>query len=60
MTTEEIEITDQDELYEHHRFNIEKGQTPIRIDKYLFNHMPNVSRNRLQNACDAGNIIVNG
>ncbi len=60
MTKEEIEITDQDELYEHHRFNIEKGQTPIRIDKYLFNHMPNVSRNRLQNACDAGNIIVNG
>ena len=60
MTTEELEITDQDELYEHHRFIIEKGQATIRIDKWLFNHMPNVSRNRLQNACDAGNIIVNG
>ena len=60
MITDEQDITDQDELYEHHRFNIENGQTPIRIDKYLFNHMPNVSRNRLQHACDAGNILVNG
>ena len=60
MITDEQDINDQDELYEHHRFNIENGQTPIRIDKYLFNHMPNVSRNRLQHACDAGNILVNG
>ena len=60
MNTDEQEITDQDELYEHHRFVIENGQALTRIDKYLFNHMPNVSRNRLQIACDAGNVIVNG
>jgi 23S rRNA pseudouridine1911/1915/1917 synthase len=57
MDEQDIE---QDELFEHHRLTIENGQTPIRIDKYLFNHLPNVSRNRLQNACDAGNILVNG
>jgi len=60
MTTDELEVSEQDELYEHHRFIIENGVTPIRIDKYLFNRMPNVSRNRLQHACDAGNILVNG
>jgi 23S rRNA pseudouridine1911/1915/1917 synthase len=60
MKIDETDLSDQDELYEHHRFIIENGVTPIRIDKYLFNRMPNVSRNRLQNACDAGNIIVNG
>ncbi len=58
--SEEHEINDQDELFEHHRFEVEGGHSSVRIDKFLFNRMPNVSRNRLQNACDAGNIIVNG
>jgi 23S rRNA pseudouridine1911/1915/1917 synthase len=54
------EQDEQDELYEHHRFVIEKGQQPERIDKYLVNHMANVTRNRIQNACVDGNILVNG
>ncbi len=57
---EEHEINDQDELFEHHRFVVEPGHMPMRIDKFLFNRMPNVSRNRIANACDAGTIIVNG
>jgi 23S rRNA pseudouridine1911/1915/1917 synthase len=57
---EELDASEQDELYEHFRFIIENGVTPIRIDKFLINRMSNVSRNRLQNACDAGNILVNG
>lgn len=48
-----------DELYEHHRFRVDKGQTVIRIDKYLVNCMSAVSRNRIQEAADAGNILVN-
>jgi 23S rRNA pseudouridine1911/1915/1917 synthase len=61
MTDEvEIENIDTDELYEHHRFIVEKGHSSVRVDKFLFNRMPNVSRNRLQNACEAGNILVNG
>lgn len=49
-----------DELYEHHRFNIDKGQEPLRIDKWLINRIQNASRNRIQIAADAGNILVNG
>jgi 23S rRNA pseudouridine1911/1915/1917 synthase len=51
---------EQEELFEHHRYVIEKGQKPERLDKYLVNHMPNVTRNRIQNACVDGNILVNG
>jgi 23S rRNA pseudouridine1911/1915/1917 synthase len=60
VTTEENEISDHDELYEHHRFIVDKGQAPLRIDIFLFNKLPNVSRNRLQHACAEGNILVNG
>ena len=39
---------------------VDKGQTPIRIDKYLTEHIAGTSRNRIQHAADAGNIVVNG
>ena len=54
------ELQDQQELYEHHRFVVDRGQSPVRIDKYLFNHLENISRNKIQNAARAGNILVNG
>ncbi len=60
MITEEQDNTEQEELYEHHRFDVEKGQVMERIDKYIHNHLANTSRNRIQNAIVAGNIIVNG
>ena len=46
----------------HERFHciVDKGQTLLRIDKYLFNCMGGASRNRIQDAADAGNIRVNG
>jgi len=60
---EELELIndqgEQQELYEHYRFVVDKGQSPLRIDKYLINRIENVSRNRIQNAIKAGNIIVN-
>ena len=28
---------EEDELYEHYAFKVEKGQQPLRIDKYLMN-----------------------
>ena len=46
--------------YEHFRFEVDKGQSALRIDKYLVNVMPSVSRNRIQEAADAGGIVVNG
>ena len=47
-------------LYEHYRYTVDKGQTMLRIDKYLYDHIENVSRNRIQTAAEAGCIKVNG
>lgn len=48
-----------EELWERWRCEVDKGQTPVRIDKYLTEHMAGTSRNRIQNAADAGNVWVN-
>ncbi len=47
------------ELYEHYRFVADKGQTQLRVDKFLMNRMENVSRNKIQQTAKAGNIYVN-
>jgi len=57
MTGEEL--TDQQELFEHFRFKSEPGQSLIRIDKFLSSRLENTSRTRIQNAANAGNILVN-
>jgi 23S rRNA pseudouridine1911/1915/1917 synthase len=51
---------EQSELYEHHKFIIDFGQKIMRLDKYLVCRLPSTSRNRIQNAAEAGNILVNG
>jgi 23S rRNA pseudouridine1911/1915/1917 synthase len=48
------------ELYEHLRLEIDRGQVPVRIDKYMSEHVQHSSRNRIQKAADAGFIQVNG
>ncbi len=48
------------DLYEHFRFVADKGQALLRIDKFLVARMEKTSRNRIQQAADAGCIIVNG
>ncbi len=55
----EEELTDQQELFEHYRFKSEPGQSLMRIDKFLFARLENTSRTRIQNAANAGNILVN-
>ncbi|MDO9579881.1 MAG: RluA family pseudouridine synthase [Bacteroidales bacterium] len=55
----EEELVDQQELFEHHRFMVDPGQTLLRIDKYLSDRMENTSRTRIHNAAHAGNILVN-
>ena len=51
---------ESNELFEHFRFVVDKGQHPIRIDKYVMAKIENASRNRIQNSAHAGNILVNG
>lgn len=58
--TEKPDFYDEgNELYEHFRFVVDKGQALLRIDKYLMNRIENASRNKIQNAAKAGNILVN-
>ncbi|MGL4956256.1 MAG: RluA family pseudouridine synthase [Bacteroidales bacterium] len=56
----EVEESENGETYEHHKFVVDKGQTPMRIDKFLTNRMMHLSRNRLQSAIDEQCILVNG
>ena len=48
-----------DELFEHYRFEAAKGQSPLRVDKFLMNLVENATRNKIQQAATAGNIYVN-
>lgn len=47
-------------LYEHFAITADKGQSLLRLDKFLTAHMMHCSRNRIQAAADSGNILVNG
>lgn len=49
----------EEELYEHFRFVVDKGQELLRIDKFLMSHIKNASRNKIQNASKANCILVN-
>lgn len=55
----EEELIEQQELFEHFRFKADPGQSMLRIDKFLMVRLENVSRTRIQNAANAGNILVN-
>ncbi|MDY0103506.1 MAG: RluA family pseudouridine synthase [Lentimicrobium sp.] len=50
----------ENELYEHHRIVADKRQGLLRIDKFLMSRIENASRNKIQQAAKAGNILVNG
>lgn len=57
---EEAESGEEQELYEHYHIKVEKGQIMMRIDKFLMIRVQNATRTKLQQACEAGNILVNG
>ena len=51
--------SERDDLYEHFRFVADKGQSPLRVDKYLMNKVENATRSRIQKSAKEGNIFVN-
>ena len=59
---EDIDDNDDEnnELYEHFRVVADRGQQLLRVDKFLQDHLPDTSRNRIQLAARAGFIHVNG
>jgi 23S rRNA pseudouridine1911/1915/1917 synthase len=54
-TVEEV----NDDLYEHFKFVAGEGQDPLRVDKFLMNFIENATRNKIQQAIKAGNVLVN-
>ncbi|MBQ9498903.1 MAG: RluA family pseudouridine synthase [Bacteroidales bacterium] len=60
MALDDLEPSaDQVQLYEHFRVTVDKGQDMVRVDKYLYDKLTNVSRNRIQKAAEAGYILAN-
>ncbi|GHU96678.1 pseudouridine synthase [Bacteroidia bacterium] len=57
---DETETLDDSPLYEHFKFIADKGQSLMRVDKFLTARIENISRNRIQTAAEAGTIWVNG
>ena len=53
-------VSDGDEMYEHFSVTVDKGQSMMRLDKFLTARLENTSRNRIQAAADGQNILVNG
>lgn len=50
---------ENDDLYEHYSFTVDKGQSPLRIDKYLMNFIENATRNKIQEGAKNGSVFVN-
>ncbi|MEQ9187230.1 MAG: RluA family pseudouridine synthase [Cryomorphaceae bacterium] len=55
-----IEDQDGDENFEHFQVIADPGQAPLRIDKFLIDRIPHVSRSRISAAAKNGNVVVNG
>lgn len=55
----DIEELDEQDLYEHTRIVVDKGQSLLRIDKFLMHRIEGASRNRIQHAITAGSVRVN-
>ena len=56
---DEIETSDSEELYEKLALTIDKGQEPLRIDKFLMSRIEGATRNKIQQAIDEEMVLVN-
>lgn len=59
MVEKEENYNVNDDLYEHYKFEASEGQEPLRVDKFLMNFIENATRNKIQLAIKAGNVLVN-
>lgn len=50
----------EDDLFEHYKFISPKGQSILRVDKFLMQLIENATRNKIQQAAERGNIFANG
>ncbi|WP_420149348.1 RluA family pseudouridine synthase [Spirosoma sp.] len=59
MTEAVEEFSEEEELYEHHRIVVDKGQSLLRIDRFLMDRLPNATRTKIQAAIDVASVHVN-
>ncbi|GHN00220.1 pseudouridine synthase [Cytophagales bacterium WSM2-2] len=59
MIQDQIEDESDDDLFEHHRIVADAGQSLVRIDKFLMDRLPNVTRTKIQNGIHDGFVKVN-
>ncbi|UYQ93916.1 RluA family pseudouridine synthase [Chitinophaga horti] len=66
MTDEMLELEDEldngegsEEIYERINMVVDKGQEPLRIDKFLLTRIQNATRNKIQQAIEDGMVTVN-
>ncbi|WEK35198.1 MAG: RluA family pseudouridine synthase [Candidatus Pseudobacter hemicellulosilyticus] len=68
MTTKDIEAFNElgdspdgsEELYERMSLVVDRGQEPMRLDKFLVQRIENASRNKVQQAIESGRVLING
>ncbi len=60
METHGPQLPEEDNLHEHFAFTVDKGQAPLRIDKYLMNYIENIARSKIQSTAKNDGILVNG
>jgi 23S rRNA pseudouridine1911/1915/1917 synthase len=53
-------MEENNEFFEHYKFIADKGQSPLRVDKFLINFIEHATRTKIQKAATEGNIKVNG
>ncbi len=53
-SNEEIDL----DLFEHFRFEVDPGQTPVRIDRYLTDKVASTTRNKVQEAIKSGYVMI--
>lgn len=60
LEVDDLSADEEQSLYEHHNIKVEKGQVTMRIDKFIMIRVANTTRTKIQNACEAGFVLVNG
>lgn len=59
IDTNEENFSDADELYQRLSITIDKGQEPLRIDKFLMQRIEGATRNKIQQAIENEMVLVN-
>ena len=54
LQEQELELDEEQGMFEHFRLTVDQGQSPVRIDKYMVSHMEDTSRHRVQMAIKEG------